>query len=102
MDALHDSVFVCMVLQEDGNDPIVRKPTPFWLVSLSANGTVITSSPTKLLTNDLKWENTIIEAPWMVKHAGYYYLFYSGNGGNNYAVGVARSAALGGPYVKHG
>ena len=98
----HPSVDPTHFQEDDGNDPIVRKPTPFWLVSLSANGTEITGRPTKLLTNDLAWEGTIIEAPWVVKHAGYYYLFYSGAGGNTYAVGVARAPALAGPYVKHG
>lgn len=56
-----------------------------------------------MITNDPStWERSIVEAPWLIKHAGWYYLFYSGAGGASYAVGVARAPAIAGPYTKHG
>jgi beta-xylosidase len=43
-----------------------------------------------------------VEGPSVVKHGGYYYIFYSGNMYNTdkYAVGVARSRSPTGPYEK--
>lgn len=38
----------------------------------------------------------------MKRSAGAYYLFYSGAGKNNYAVGVATATAIAGPYTKRG
>lgn len=61
------------------------------------------SSPTVLLTSRPDgWENGIVEGPEMVKHNGWYYLFYSGSGySSNYAEGVARSRNILGPYEKY-
>jgi hypothetical protein len=44
-----------------------------------------------LIHNDQPWEGPVVEAPFMWKHAGRYYLFYSGNGYKSpeYAVGYA-------------
>ncbi len=44
-----------------------------------------------LIQDDQHWEGKIVEAPFMWKHAGRYYLFYSGNGYTSpeYAVGYA-------------
>ncbi len=43
-----------------------------------------------------------MEAPWVVRYADSYFLFYSGNGyTNGYAVGVAQAPAITGPYVKY-
>jgi len=55
-----------------------------------------------LIRSDLPWEGMVIEAPWMVKRNGEYYLFYSGNcyANERYGVGVARSASIYGPYKK--
>jgi beta-xylosidase len=45
----------------------------------------------------------VVEAPWLVRHDGLWYLFYSGNVyDHRYRTGVARSAALTGPYERHG
>jgi len=43
-----------------------------------------------------------VEGPWVIYHAPYYYLFYSGSGyrSSHYAVGVARSKSVTGPYEK--
>ena len=44
-----------------------------------------------LIQNDQRWEGKVVEAPFMWKHAGRYYLFYSGNSYQSpeYAVGYA-------------
>lgn len=50
----------------------------------------------KLFKNDMDWEGGVVEAPFMWKHDGRYYLLYSGNGygGDRYAVGFATSTNL--------
>ena len=56
------------------------------------------SSPVQILVNDpATWEGGVVEAPWLVKRDGTYYLFYSGNVyDHRYRTGVARipSAAI--------
>jgi arabinan endo-1,5-alpha-L-arabinosidase len=58
---------------------------------------------------DLVWPNRIkgefpvlVEGPWVIRHGGYYYLFYSGDNccgpKANYAVMVARSRSALGPF----
>ena len=51
-----------------------------------------------LFRNDKSWEGTVVEAPFMWKHGGKYYIFYSGNGygSADYAIGYAVSTAIGG------
>ena len=101
-----------LVFKEDGN--FDNRPTPFHYARLVANGTALAPGEaakwkaTSLLDHTLPWEGALVEAPWLVRGpaaAGFsaWYLFYSGNGfGSDYAVGVARSDAMLGPYVKHG
>ncbi len=78
------------------------QPTRIVLQELSVDGLNLVGSPTNLLVNDLTWEAAVIEAPSMLYYKGYYYIFYSGNnyGTDKYAIGVARSNAIGGPYTK--
>jgi len=108
----------------DGND--VGEQTPIYAARVSPNGTVFTSAPTQLITNDQPWEGVLTEGPWMVAKGSAYYLFYSGGSepasggakrggtfcagpvrcpcaGNEmgaYAVGVAQSASPLGPFTK--
>jgi beta-xylosidase len=101
-----------LVFKEDGN--FDGKATPFHYARLIANGTALAPGEaqrwksTSLLDHTLPWEGALVEAPWLVRGpagSGFsaWYLFYSGNGfGSDYAVGVARSDALLGPYEKHG
>jgi arabinan endo-1,5-alpha-L-arabinosidase len=55
-----------------------------------------------LIRRDQAWEGLVVEAPTLLKHAGRYYLFYSGGfyGGGDYAVGYASALSLLGPYQK--
>jgi len=58
----------------------------------------------QIMRNDLPWEESIIEGPWYVRRPDAWYMFYSGNGfcGDRYAVGVARSRDILGPFEKRG
>jgi len=107
-----DGVTPVLVFKEDGNAD--GKQTPFHYARLLPNGTALAPGEaakwkaTSLLDHTLPWEGGLVEAPWLVRgpaggNFSSFYLFYSGNGYSSlYAVGVARSDSLYGPYVKHG
>jgi GH43 family beta-xylosidase len=88
----------------DGNSQ--GQPTPIYLRELTADGLSFASGsqPVELIRNaPSTWEGGVVEAPWLVLRGDTYYLFYSGNVyDHRYRTGVARSAALTGPYEKHG
>ncbi len=88
----------------DGNSQ--GQSTPLRLRRLTDDGLAFAPSttPMTLLSNaSSTWEGGVIEAPWIVKRAGIYYLFYSGNVyDHRYRTGVARASSLAGPYEKHG
>lgn len=57
-----------------------------------------------ILQNDPNsWEGPLVEGPWVIRKESEYFLFYSANGyaSDKYAVGVARSSHILGPYVKY-
>jgi beta-xylosidase len=72
--------------------------TPILIQALSPDGLSLVGFPRELMRNDLPWEGTLVEGPWMAYREGSYYLFYSANAysDHRYAVGVARSAVPGG------
>ncbi len=76
--------------------------TEIVLQEISQDGLSLIGSANNILINDQAWEGLVIEAPSMMYRNGYYYLFYSGNnyGTDKYAVGIARSANIGGSYTK--
>ena len=92
-----------MLWKEDGNSRKV--PTIIWAQRLSEDGTKLLGEPRELFRNDAKWEGAVIEGPFVVKRGDWFYIFYSGNAccGSNcdYALGVARSKALLGPWEKN-
>ena len=59
--------------------------------ALSSDGLKLAGKPVKLLKQSASWEGNVVEAPFMWKQNGKYYLFFSANGYNtyNYAVGYA-------------
>ncbi len=71
----------------------VGKPTPIKSQRLAADGLSVTGGVVTLITNDQTWEGKSTEGPFIVEHAGMFYLFYSGGIYTNstYAVGVARA-----------
>lgn len=82
-----------LIWKDDGN--AIGRPCHLFLRELDRTGTAFTPGSTvqTLLTSQpTGWENNLIEAPEMIKHGRWYYLFYSGNHfTDGYAVGVARS-----------
>jgi beta-xylosidase len=80
----------------------VGRPATLWAQPLAADGFALLGTPAKLLTHDCRWERPLIEAPAMVRTAGAYYLFYSGNwwARGDYAIGYAVAATILGPYRK--
>ena len=91
-----------LLWKEDGNS--VGRPTPIWAQALETGGTVLRGEPVELLRNDQPWEGDLVEAPHVIRRDGWLYMFYSGNAccGEDcaYAVGVARSRSLAGPWEK--
>jgi beta-xylosidase len=99
-----------LLWKEDGNS--VSKPTPIWAQRLSPDGTRLVGERRELIHNDQAWEKhptlpfgNLVEGPSVVRHGGWFYLFYSGNfccGREcDYALGVARSRKLLGPWEKN-
>jgi beta-xylosidase len=83
--------------KNDGN--CCGMPTHIWVQQMSADGLGLAGEPVQLLRNRYPWEGHVIEAPTMWRHAGGYYLFYSGNAYDRfeYAVGYARCDSPTGP-----
>lgn len=92
-----------LLWKEDGNS--VHQPTPIWAQPLSADGLKLTGERRELIHNTSTWEGPVVEGPSIVRHADWFYLFYSGNAccgrSCNYALGVARSRQLLGPWEKN-
>jgi xylan 1,4-beta-xylosidase len=92
-----------LIWKEDGNSR--GQPTPIWAQPLNAEGTQLTGERHELIRNDSDWEGSLVEGPFILRRNGWLYLFYSGNGccgpGCHYALGVARSRTLLGPWEKN-
>ena len=99
-----------LLWKEDGNS--VSRPTPIWAQRLSEDGTRLVGERRELIHNDQAWEKhptlpfgNLVEGPSVVRRNGWFYLFYSGNfccGREcDYALGVARSRRLLGPWEKN-
>jgi xylan 1,4-beta-xylosidase len=93
-----------LIWKEDGNSR--NQPTPLWAQKLNEDGTRLVGSKKELIRNDPKsWEGGVVEGAFVLRHDDWFYLFYSGNAccGRrcNYALGVARSRKLLGPWEKN-
>ena len=93
-----------LVWKEDGNS--IQQPTPIWTQPLNAERTALTGEKKELFRNAPgTWEGGLVEGVSMVRHGGYFYAFYAGNGccgsGCTYATGVARAKSLLGPWEKN-
>jgi xylan 1,4-beta-xylosidase len=93
-----------LVWKEDGNSR--NQPTPLWAQRLSDDGLELLGKKVELIRNDPgSWEGGVVEGVFILRRGDWFYLFYSGNGccGRrcNYALGVARSRNLLGPYQKY-
>ncbi len=91
-----------LLWKEDGNDR--NRPTPIWAQPLSEDGLRLEGEPKELIRNDAAWERHVVEGAYVFRRGGWFYMFYSGNAccgrGCNYALGVARSRKLLGPWEK--
>lgn len=92
-----------LIWKEDGNSR--GRPTIIWAQRLNDDGTKLLGERHELIRNDSDWEGAVVEGPFVLRHNGWFYLFYSGNGccgpGCHYALGVARSRKLLGPWEKN-
>ena len=93
-----------LVWKEDGNSE--QQPTPLWAQPLTSDLTRLTGNKTQLIVNEPEtWEGGVVEAPYLLRHGGNFYMFYAGNAccGSrcNYAEGVARAPSLLGPWEKN-
>lgn len=100
-----------ILFKTDGNK--FRKPTRIYAQRMSEDGSRLLGNPRELIRNDRRWEGKVVEAPTVIRRPdGYFYMLYSGNRccvertprgalkACNYAVGVARSRKLMGPWRK--
>lgn len=91
-------------------DDLPGKQRRIVIQRMSPDGLARIGRPKQILFVDKPWEGNSVEAPSLVYRPGSgFVLFYSGNlykalpdGTIPYAVGVARAANPGGPYVKFG
>jgi xylan 1,4-beta-xylosidase len=92
-----------LIWKEDGNSR--HQPTPIWAQRLTADLLHVRGPKHQLITNDAPWEGGVVEGPFVLRHDGYFYLFYAGDrccGATcDYAEGVARAKSLLGPWQKN-
>jgi beta-xylosidase len=93
-----------LVWKEDGN--AAGRPSRIWIRRLRSTGLGLIGPRHQLLRNESRWEGSVVEAPEIVAHDGWLYLFYSGNTYGpapncRYAVGVARSRSVFGPWERN-
>lgn len=97
----HGDLF--LIWKEDGNS--CHQDTPIWAQRLNGARTALVGEATELFGNDVKWEGPLVEGSALVRHEGWFYMFYAGNSccgkGCNYATGVARARTLLGPWEKY-
>ena len=104
LDINADSIDVTVL--KDGNNYYLawasNASTIVYARPLSADGLSVSDPRTELFRPSLPWEGVANEGPWHVHRGDYHYIFYSGQFfcGETYAVGVARSKSILGPYVK--
>jgi xylan 1,4-beta-xylosidase len=91
-----------LIWKEDGNSQ--GKPTPIWAQQLTPDLIHLEGEKHLLLRQTDAWEGSVIEAPYIFRHSGRFYLFYAGNAccgvECHYAEGVARADQLLGPWQK--
>lgn len=86
--------------KNDGN--AVGVDTYLSVAELGSSGTRLTGGPRRLFKQDLPWEGSLVEAPFVWEDRGRFHLFYSANdyGSEDYAVGHAVADSPLGPFTK--
>ncbi len=89
-----------LLWKNDGNSQGL--PTWLYIQMLGPDGQSMVGDPVRLITTSLPWEGDLVEAPTLFYKDHRYYLFYSASAyyDERYAVGVAISDQLLGPYEK--
>jgi beta-xylosidase len=92
-----------LLWKEDGN--AVGRASRIWIRPLRADGLGLIGRRRELLRNASRWEGSVVEAPEIVARGDRLYLFYSGNAYGpastcRYALGVARSRSIFGPWKR--
>ena len=92
-----------LIWKEDGN--AVRRPSRIWRQRLTPDGLRLVGRPVMMLRSRARWEAGVVEAPSIVVHGAWTYLFHSGNSYGmptcGYAMGVARARSLKGPFIRY-
>jgi beta-xylosidase len=86
--------------KNDGN--AIGVPTHLYIQQVAADGVTTIGDPVIALTNDPATEGSLIEAPYLIKHRGTYYLFYSYGAYNNetYTEAYASAPGIDGPWTR--
>lgn len=94
-----------LVWKADGNDAEPDQPTSIYAQRLSDDGTKLVGKRKEILRNTEKWERHVTEGSFILRRGEWFYHFYSGNAccgrACEYALGVARSRKLLGPWEKY-
>lgn len=94
-----------LVWKADGNDAEPDQPTSIFAQPLSEDGTRLLGKRKEILRNTAPWEKHVTEGSAIIRRGGWFYHFYSGNAccgrACDYALGVARSRKLLGPWEKN-
>ena len=97
---VHGTAF--LVWKENGGS----SPSSLWVQQLGPDGLSLTGPRTKIMYGKRdSWERGLIEGPRIVERGRWYYLFYSGGRccereSCTYALGVARSKSIYGPWKR--
>lgn len=94
-----------LVWKADGNDARPLQPTSIYAQQLSEDATKLLGKRKEILRNDAPWEGNVTEGSFILRRGDWFYHFYAGNAccgrACDYAVGVARSRHLLGPWEKY-
>ncbi|HEV7890662.1 MAG TPA: family 43 glycosylhydrolase [Pyrinomonadaceae bacterium] len=94
-----------LVWKADGNDAEPDQPTSIYAQRLSDDGTRLLGKRKEILRNTAAWERHVTEGSFILRRGEWFYHFYSGNAccgrACEYALGVARSRKLLGPWEKY-
>jgi xylan 1,4-beta-xylosidase len=94
-----------LIWKADGNDAEPDEPTSIFAQRLSPDFQKLMGKRKEILRNTAAWEKHVTEGSYIVRRGGWFYHFYSGNAccgrSCEYALGVARSRKLLGPWEKN-
>jgi xylan 1,4-beta-xylosidase len=94
-----------LIWKADGNDAEPDVPTSIFAQRLSEDFSKLLGKRKEILRNTAAWEKHVTEGSYILRRGEWFYHFYSGNAccgrACEYALGVARSRKLLGPWEKN-